>query len=286
MLLLLDDPNSHCTLIAFINSLKKSGLFILGHVHTAVDNPVEKDPSVTELPQWQALVEHLKVKAFTEITVASSMREGARQLARISGTFHSVKISATPILREINLMKIFSQIGLGAMKPNTVILGFGSEGERFDNFANPTSSFHSQNLRASFSHTGNHDFAQDPSEKHLEVIKTVEDMTRLEKNTCLTRNFNRLTKQDKKYIDVWLVSWFTKPNDVMNPADSFAMQLGTILTMTRDWKTFKLRVFIRVMSEEDSERIKARVQKVLDENRIPGQVVDVLFQKCFDILKV
>ena len=92
MLLLLDDPNSHCTLIAFINSLKKSGLFILGHVHTANDNPAEKDPSVTELPQWQALVEHLKVKAFTEITVASSMREGARQLARISGTFHSVKI--------------------------------------------------------------------------------------------------------------------------------------------------------------------------------------------------
>ena len=92
MLLLIDDPNTHCPLISFINSLKKSGLFILGHVHIAEDSPAEKDPSVTELPQWQALVEQFKVKAFTEITVAGSMREGARQLARISGTFRIVEI--------------------------------------------------------------------------------------------------------------------------------------------------------------------------------------------------
>ena len=85
ILLLVDDPNTHCTLIQFINSLKKSGLYILGHVHTASTNTDDKDPSLTEQPQWQSLVDHMKVKAFTEITVASSMREGARQLARISG---------------------------------------------------------------------------------------------------------------------------------------------------------------------------------------------------------
>ena len=73
----------------------------IGHVHVADFDQLEmeSDPSVKELPFWLALIDHLKVKAFPEITVAKSMREGCQQLARISG--------------------------LGAMKPNTVVLGFG-----------------------------------------------------------------------------------------------------------------------------------------------------------------
>ena len=80
-----------------------------GHVHVADFDQLEmdSDPSVKELPFWLALIDHLKVKAFPEITVAKSMREGCQQLARISG--------------------------LGAMKPNTVILGFGGyEGNHMD----------------------------------------------------------------------------------------------------------------------------------------------------------
>ena len=96
----------------------------MGHVHIGDFEQVEgKDPSVTELPHWQSLIDHLKVKggdyfkdyfeissicllkfniyiwiiflisAFPEITVARSAREGILQLARISR--------------------------LGAMKPNT-----------------------------------------------------------------------------------------------------------------------------------------------------------------------
>ena len=93
----------------FINALKKSGLYVIGHVHVADFDELDSkdaDPSVTELPHWLALIDHLKVKAFPEITVAKSMREGCQQLARISG--------------------------LGAMKPNTVVLGFGHEGNQVD----------------------------------------------------------------------------------------------------------------------------------------------------------
>ena len=93
MLLLVNNPKNNCVLIEFINSLKKSGLYILGHVHVGDFNEIEsKDPSVTEMPHWVRLVDHLKIKAFPEITLARNVREGAQQLARISGLFKYLQL--------------------------------------------------------------------------------------------------------------------------------------------------------------------------------------------------
>ena len=82
MLLLVDNPKSSCSLIQFVNRMKKSGLYIIGHVTVGDFDSQVKDPTVDQHLAWMDLISHLNVKAFVDLTVASTVGAGAQHVIR------------------------------------------------------------------------------------------------------------------------------------------------------------------------------------------------------------
>ncbi|KAJ9592431.1 hypothetical protein L9F63_015847, partial [Diploptera punctata] len=230
MLLLVRNPRSSCPLIHFVNDLKKGGLYVMGHIKVGQLSDMEVDPMLDEYGHWLTLVDALKVKAFVELTVANSVREGMQQMIRMSG--------------------------LGAMKPNTIMLGYYDEEVPHD-FFNENGSLQSLDaLRGASTSDGRSVFSlrTSTSEKVLdsrEYVGMIADVLRMRKNICLCRHFHNLDKRliSKsscfKYIDVWPVNFF-QPGDE-DPFDTtslFMLQLACIINMVPGWKNLHLRVFL------------------------------------------
>jgi potassium/chloride transporter 9 len=85
MLLLVSNPRSAINLIDFVNDMKKGGLFILGHVKINTTNEDSNDICSQETPYWISLIDHMKIKAFVDMTSAPTIRDGVIQLIRLAG---------------------------------------------------------------------------------------------------------------------------------------------------------------------------------------------------------
>ena len=115
MLLLVHNPKSSCSLIHFVNSMKKSGLYVIGHIKKGDLDQTETDPTSNQINDWLELIDHLNVKAFVELTMAETIRKGAQQLIRLSG--------------------------IGGMKPNTVLMGFPESQNHKNDLSDPDSPY-------------------------------------------------------------------------------------------------------------------------------------------------
>lgn len=167
VLLMVSNPRTCCPLIDFINDLKKGGLYVLGHVKIGDTLDLSPDPTLAEYPHWLSLVDHLRVKAFIELTVAGSIREGLQHLMRISG--------------------------MGAMKPNTIVFGFHDSQAGYD-FFQGDSPYQTDVFETDSGLFRIRDGAKsEVTDK--EYVLMIGDVLRMSKNICLCRNFSRLEKK-------------------------------------------------------------------------------------------
>ncbi|KAG8225074.1 hypothetical protein J437_LFUL000053 [Ladona fulva] len=284
MLLMVSNPRSCCPLISFVNDLKKGGLYVLGHVMVSPPLvPGEEgssnvppllppysseypsgDPTIREHPHWLALIDHLKVKAFVELTVARSVREGLHHLIRISG--------------------------LGAMKPNTIVFGFLDDEPPRDFFQREsfyhTEIFNSTEARVLEEGTSRWADCERGERQHFslrphadpeacgpvsprdwgeeggslekgagrpdeeEFVNMIWDVLWMRKNVCVCRHFHLLDKcsiakaRNLKRIDVWPVNFFQPDSLDFDTTSLFMLQLACIINMVPGWKSLRLRVLL------------------------------------------
>uniref|UniRef100_H2Y8I6 Solute carrier family 12 member 9 n=1 Tax=Ciona savignyi TaxID=51511 RepID=H2Y8I6_CIOSA len=234
ILLMIKNPRTSCQLIRFINSIKKSGLYVLGNVTIGSLAEMSSDQLSPQYNHWLNLVDEIGVKAFVELTLSKSVREGTEHLLRISG--------------------------LGGMKPNTLVLGFHDNQPRTDTFQDlgmfkQKDAFDSGSFFPSVESDDDDD--GDNRLSPVEYVSIISDAIKLHKNVCLARCFNQLntTKlaQDKgkiHYIDVWPVNFLShfrgrSSTSYFDTTCVFLMQMACILNMTPFWKNrTKLRIFL------------------------------------------
>ncbi|XP_072035828.1 solute carrier family 12 member 9-like [Amphiura filiformis] len=266
MLLLISNPRSGCQLIRFVNDMKKSGLFVLGHVKTGTLDEFPTDPVQEEIPAWLKLVDTLHVKAFTELTLATTVREGVQHLMRLAG--------------------------LGGMKPNTVVLGFYDDDPPEDTFIKcgvnrPQSPTDDEDVDIFNQFPPLREPGYDKLVSPIEYVKIMTDCIRLQKNICLTRYFYELDRDkitrngEPSYIDVWPVNFF-KPETVgyLDTACIFLLQVACVLHMVPAWKKqTKLRVFLcSELDEVANTNRKEKLGRFLKELRIKAEIISVPWQ--------
>ena len=277
ILLMVSNPRACIPLMEFVNDVKKGGLYIVGHVILGkLDSHVE-DPSVTDTPNWINLVDYLKVKAFVELTLATSVREGMHHLVRLSG--------------------------LGGMKPNTICLGFYDETLPEDLLAKKVASTRARRrvrFYGSEETPGNgHESLPTPrleeSDKHLgheEYVMMIVDALKMNKNLCLCRHFHLWDKEaicrskKQQYVDVWPVNFFRPDtSDYFDNTCLFMLQLATILNMVPGWKSrTTLRVFMCVNAQTDDTLKKERkLDQLLRQLRIIGQIKIVTWENVLEL---
>ncbi|XP_056141208.1 solute carrier family 12 member 9 [Lampris incognitus] len=250
VLLMVANPRSSCQLILFVNQLKKGGLFVLGHVQLGDLDTLPSDPVQQQYNFWLSLVDKLGVKAFVDLTLSPSVRQGTQHLLRITG--------------------------LGGMKPNTLVLGFYDSCTPEDYFLQDSAFFESS---MGNSNDGEYSFGIDlPSlQAHFPPVRYVEshrwltpeeyvgiisDAVKMCKNVCLGRYFFQLEGEEKhsntdgseRTIDVWPFNLLQPASrDYVDVCSLFLLQMACVLNMSSRWRNAKMRIFLNVETESNDQ---------------------------------
>lgn len=311
ILLLVNDPRRQYKLIQFCNSLKKGGLFVLGHVIVSQDFGAAVPEARQQQKSWTKYIDFSKIKAFVSIVISPAVEWGARNLVLAAG--------------------------LGSMRPNIVIMGFYNISELRQTqplirIPSPQPSGPSGKVvvNSSISRTatetaarkiqiGEHEslptdaMRTEGSVGIQSYVTTIEDLVRrLQTNVAIAHGFQELEvpsptlttksktlgilnpfsitieKSTKKYIDLWPIQMSTEDSPSSEQSarkhtlttnfDTYTLilQLGCILWTVPSWKrAYKLRVCVFVEYETDVEEERGRVTALLKNLRIEAEVSQI-----------
>ncbi|TWW76775.1 Solute carrier family 12 member 9 [Takifugu flavidus] len=282
ILLMVSNPRSSVGLITFINDIKKSGLYVLGHVQLGDLNTLPSDPLQSQYDSWLSLVDHLNIKAFVNLTLADSVRHGIQHLLFISG--------------------------LGGMRPNTLVLGFYDDSFPRDMLIDPSMStiqcldhsdppppfdqnpplFHFSPLRVSSERQDCGEFGDGKALGPQEYVAVIADAMKMLKNVVLARYFNGFDRSEflspsffspgkrAVYVDVWPVNLLRPDSSsYVDTCSLFLLQLACVLNMVRAWRKAKLRLFLCVEEGQSVRGSEEKLGQLLKELRIKAQVYPV-----------
>ncbi|XP_067157828.1 solute carrier family 12 member 9 isoform X2 [Apteryx mantelli] len=254
MLLMVQNPRGSARLIDFVNDLKKSGLYVLGHVELQDLDALPSDPLQAQQDSWLGLVDKLNVKAFVSLTLAPSVRHGVRQLLFTSG--------------------------LGGMRPNTLVLGFYDDAAPQDGLAqHPAFTSAREEVPLGFPPV------RAPAAPKLlsarEYVGIVADALKMLRNVLLARHLESLDKawelrraaSSPPSIHVWPVN-LLRP-DSARYADTcslFLLQMACVLNMTRAWRRAHLRLFLCVEAGAMPHAQEDKLRQLLKDLRIQAQI--------------
>uniref|UniRef100_A0A8C7MGI4 Zgc:153039 n=1 Tax=Oncorhynchus kisutch TaxID=8019 RepID=A0A8C7MGI4_ONCKI len=269
LLLMVSNPRSSVGLITFINDIKKSGLYVLGHVQLGDLDTLPSNPLQCRYDSWLSLVDHLNIKAFVNLTLADSVRHGVQHLLFISG--------------------------LGGMRPNTLVLGFYDDCTPKDKLTDPALTatvptqdpederppYHFPALRPSNDGMGENGKVMGPQE----YVAVIADAMKMMKNVALARYFHQFDRastissspgKGALYVDVWPVNLLRPDSSsYVDTCSLFLLQLACVLNMVRAWRHARLRLFLCVEEGRSLRGSEEKLGQLLKELRIKANVYTV-----------
>ncbi|KAF6828160.1 cation chloride cotransporter [Colletotrichum musicola] len=286
IILLINNPRSQTRLIQFCNSLKKGGLYILGHVIVTDDfNSGVHEARLQQAAWTKYISEFSRIKAFVQLTMSPTINWGIRNLI----------LSA----------------GLGGMRPNIAVMGFYNMDELRD--SQPPSAV-PKAPSSSLSNARPPKTRERPQRRRrgdtsarllegflpTDVIKTegmlsvtsymtmLEDLAlRYKLNVAIGKGFQNLEtpRKDKtntkRYIDLWPIQMSAEvlsdgKSVLTTNFDTYTLilQLGYILHSVPTWsQVYNVRVMVFVEYESEVEEERARVKALLEKLRIEAEVI-------------
>ncbi|XP_058890228.1 solute carrier family 12 member 9 [Acipenser ruthenus] len=255
VLLMVANPRSSVELIGFVNDIKKSGLYVLGHVELGDLDTLPSDPLQSRYDSWLTLVDKLNIKAFVNLTLADTIRHGVQQLLFISG--------------------------LGGMRPNTMVLGFYDDCEPQDGLEEFAGIAMDTSLPVEEPRLNFPVLRRTAGRKALSMedyVAVVSDSVKMLKNVALARYFSDFDRKEvlgrkAVFVDVWPLN-LMRPDSInyVDTCSLFLLQLACVLTMVRSWRQARLRLFLCVESGRSVQGPEEKLRQLLRELRIKADI--------------